>query len=72
MTTGDRPITPDAIVQALGRYTTVARGMTIGVPLVISAGDLTVRVGNYAFGGITMATVAALVLHHALVAKLRR
>lgn len=65
-------VTPDALAQELGRYTTVARGLTIGVPLVISAGDLTIRAGNYAFGGITMATIAALVLNHALVGKPRR
>jgi hypothetical protein len=64
-------MTPDALVQALGRYTTVGRAMTVGVPLVISAGDLTIKAGNYAFGGITMATIAALVLNHTLVGKAR-
>jgi uracil-xanthine permease len=65
------PMTPETLLQALGRYTTVARAMTIGVPLVISAGDLTIKAGNYAFGGITMATVTALVLNHVLVGRVR-
>jgi uracil-xanthine permease len=67
---GDRAMTPETLTLALGRYTTVPRAMTVGVPLVIAAGDLTIKAGDYAFGGITVATVTALVLNHVLVERL--
>lgn len=40
--------------------------MVVGISLVMGAGDLTVRIGNFALGGIVTATLAAIILYHLL------
>lgn len=47
-------------------FTDSANAIVVGVALIMGAGDLTVRMGSYAFGGITTATVSIFVLHHFL------
>lgn len=43
--------------------------LVAGVAMVIGAGDLTIRWGNWAFGGIATATFVALVLYHVVARK---
>jgi uracil-xanthine permease len=40
--------------------------LTIGVPLVIGAGDLTLKAGSFALGGIALGSFVCLALHHGL------
>ena len=55
------------LLRTFGDYATTARSLTVGVPLVMSAGDLNVKIGHFAIGGITMSTIAALVIYHLFV-----
>ena len=43
-----------------------ANSLVVGVALIMGAGDLTIRVGNFAFGGITTATFAIVILYQLL------
>ncbi|MET0568310.1 MAG: solute carrier family 23 protein, partial [Hyphomicrobiaceae bacterium] len=40
--------------------------LVVGVALVMGAGDLTVTIGDFPFGGIAMTTFSALGLYHLL------
>ena len=40
--------------------------ITVGVAIVIGAGDLGLKFGNFAFGGIAVATFCSLILYHIL------
>jgi xanthine/uracil permease len=43
--------------------------IVVGIAVVMGAGDLTLKLGRFAFGGIAVATFSALLLYHVLSLK---